>query len=87
MVLEGEGVKVLLKELERLCDNLDYELIKHDLSTADSDRRLINLKLRAEGARKLITDFTAHLNNIRVAALPASEEKSNVLPLARRSRK
>lgn len=82
MLMEGEGVKVILKELERMCDLQDFDLVKYDLTASGDDRKLFNLKLRAEGARKLFVDFCAHLNNIRLASLPASEQqRNNVVPM------
>lgn len=72
LLLNHDGAKVLLDELERDVDSMDAALVKLTLlDSEDDERRLLRLKLEAQGSRKLFLSFRDRLSKIRLAALKA----------------
>lgn len=71
-LLQMPGFEVLLHCLAQECAGMEQEVVKYDLTNGGDSRKLMALKCRAEGARKLLVNFEA-----RVASLSADKQKSN----------
>lgn len=76
LLLNNDGAKLLVDELERQVDSMESALIKLTLfDSAEDPHRLLRLKLEAQGARKAFISFRDHLAKIRLAASEAEVEK------------
>ena len=60
-----QGMSVLLLELGRFVVAQEAAVLKYDLGASGDERQLTRLKCRAEGARKLATDFSTHISTLK----------------------
>lgn len=69
-LLLADGMKRLLQELDRCAGALEKEVLSYSLDAGHE--KLLLLKARAEGGRKVVSTFKLHLEKLRRDALGAS---------------
>jgi hypothetical protein len=64
-VLEMDGFKLLLQEMEAIIEDYETKVLQFDLSNPDSIHQLAIEKARAEGSRRLFTAFQRRMNSLK----------------------
>ena len=61
-IMSHDGLKPLIAEMDAAAAAMEQAVVKYELGDIE---HLRNLKLRAEGARALVTGFVTRLNNLK----------------------
>jgi len=72
-VMTHRGIKPFMKLIEQLVEGQEKDVLRYTLLDGTPEE-LAQIKCRAEGSRKLISDL-----NIRISYLKNKEDKSNLL--------
>lgn len=64
-ILDTDGLKALLQEINHICDSMEKDVITFSLDNKDSKEKLYLIKARLDGARHLVAALRSRLNQYK----------------------